>query len=311
MVTVLMSVWNTGPEMLERSIGSILSQSLTGFEFLILDDGSTEASTQASLQAWAASDRRVRCYREPHRGLTATLNRGLELARGEWIARQDADDWSEPVRLERQWAYLETHPETVLVGSAAWTHQDDGKALWPVRMPESHEDILEQFWRGNPFVHGAVMFRTDAARRLGGYRPELGYAQDYDFFWRMAQSAEAANLREPLYHYRYSAASVSAARAAEQTRSRDAAQMLAVARFRGEPEDVAWALERAQLAPRRAHAAALKQADHLMLAGRYRRALAAYWGLVRAHPASFAAWAKLARLPVFCLAPPARRLSFR
>jgi Glycosyl transferase family 2 len=317
MVTVLMSVYNTPPRMLARAVPSILDQSVRGFEFLILDDGSTDLSTVACLAAFAAADSRIRLLLEPHRGLTATLNRGLDLARGELIARQDADDWSEPRRLERQVAYLSGHPEIALLGSAAWTHQDDETPLWPVRMPLTQEPILEAFWRGNPFVHGAVMFRASAARALGGYREELPCSQDYDFFWRLAQSAGAANLGEPLYHYRYSAHSVSAHRAVEQARAHAAARLLAQARFRGEAEDVAGALECVAKACEGGHKpsvikqAALKQADHLMLAGCYRAAAAVYWTLAHSRPASFLAWAKLLRLACFSLAPPARRLCFR
>jgi hypothetical protein len=197
------------------------------------------------------------------------------------------------------------------VGSAAWTHQDDGAALWPVRMPQTQERILEAFWRGNPFVHGSVMFRTAEARALGGYREQLPCSQDYDFFWRLAQNWGAANLSEPLYHYRYSAQSVSASRAAEQARAQEAARLLAQARFRGEPEDVTQALAAAAAQLHDALRAGLKQADHLMLAGRYRRAASEYWKLARSRPASLVAWGKLARLAVFSLAPPARRLSFR
>jgi glycosyltransferase involved in cell wall biosynthesis len=297
--------------MLERAVESIAAQSLQFFEFLILDDGSTDRSTLDCLEACAAADPRIRLYREPHRGLTATLNRGLALARGELIARQDSDDWSEPERLERQITYLDVHPEIGLVGSAAWTHQDDGKALWPVAMPETHDRILEAFWRGNPFVHGSVMFRAEPARELGGYREQLPCSQDYDFFWRLAQAAGAANLGEPLYHYRYSAQSVSAERAAEQARAHAAARLLAEARYRGEPEDVAGAWAVAEAHARDLLPAALKQADHLMLAGRYRRAASAYWSLARSRPASLTAWAKLARLALFSAAGPARRWCFR
>jgi glycosyltransferase involved in cell wall biosynthesis len=320
MLTVLMSVYNTPPRMLRRAVESILkqslSQSLPDFEFLILDDGSTEGSTLACLAEFAAADPRICLHLEPHRGLTTTLNRGLALARGEFIARQDADDWSEPNRLELQAACLAVHPEIGLLGSAAWTHQDDETPLWPVRLPEAHERILEAFWRGNPFVHGAVMFRADLARRLGGYREQLPCAQDYDFFWRMAQSTRAANLIEPLYHYRYSAESVSALRAVEQAHAQAAARVLAQARLRGEPEDIARALESATAGCGRTldatlRGAALKQADHLMLAGGYGRAARAYWDTARSRPASLMAWAKLARLAVFSLAPPVRRWSFR
>jgi glycosyltransferase involved in cell wall biosynthesis len=309
-----MSVYNTPAPMLERSIGSILEQSLAAFEFLILDDGSTGAATKTHLAEAAARDSRILLYFEPHRGLTPTLNRGLELAQGELIARQDADDWSEPDRLERQAAYLAAHPETGLLGSAACAHQQDETTLWPARMPETHTQILAALESGNPFVHGSVMFRAAAARAVGGYRQELRCSQDYDFFWRLTETAGAANLIEPLYHYRYSAQSVSASRAAEQGRAHRAARLLAQARHRGEPEDLAEALasspnpgEERECAFR----ASLKQADHLMLAGDYARAGRAYWALARSRPASLLAWAKLARLGLFWLAPKARSMCFR
>jgi glycosyltransferase involved in cell wall biosynthesis len=313
-VTVLMSVHNTPPPMLARAVESILGQTLARFEFLILDDGSTEAATRAYLtESAAARDSRIRLFFEPHRGLTATLNRGLALAHGDFIARQDADDWSEPERLERQAAYLEAHPETGLLGSAAWTHQQDETPLWPVRMPPSEVRILEVFRRGdNPFVHGSVMFRAEAARALGGYREELPCSQDYDFFWRLTEAAGAANLAEALYHYRYSAASVSASRAADQARVHHAARLLAQARQRGEPEDVAQVLaDSPSFTEDFGSTAALKQADHMMLAGGYARAFQTYWDLARSRPATPLAWAKLARLCVFSLAPPLRRWSFR
>src|SRR5580700_11831785 len=104
-----MSVYDAPPSMLERSVRSILNQSFTDFEFLILDDGSSSAATQSYLSEAAARDSRIRLVFEPHRGLTAALNRGLALARGELIARQDADDWSDLQRLERQAAYLAAH----------------------------------------------------------------------------------------------------------------------------------------------------------------------------------------------------------
>jgi glycosyltransferase involved in cell wall biosynthesis len=312
-VTVLMSVYNTPSWMLDRSVKSILNQTLTRFEFLILDDGSTAASTRTYLAEAAARDSRIRLCSEPHRGLTPALNRGIDLARGDFIARQDADDWSEPQRLERQAAYLDAHSETGLLGCSAWTHQQDETPLWPVRMPESEGQILHAFWRGdNPFVHGSAMFRAEAARALGGYREELCCSQDYDFFWRLTETAGAANLAEPLYHYRYSAASVSALRAAEQGRAHCAARLLAQARRRGEPENVAQAFAGSPgLTEACVSTAALKQADHMMLAGDYARAFRAYWTLARSQPANLLAWAKLARLGLFSVVPKARPICFR
>ncbi|HEX5431776.1 MAG TPA: glycosyltransferase, partial [Bryobacteraceae bacterium] len=298
--------------MLEQAVQSILRQSHRDFEFLILDDGGSDEGTRACLEKAACTHSRVRLCSEPHRGLTATLNRGIALARGELIARQDADDWSDPARLERQAAFLDAHPAAALVGSAAWTHQHDGSPLWPVRMPETNAAILDAFWRGNPFVHGSVMFRKQAAGQAGGYREELPCSQDYDFFWRLAELAEAANLPDPLYHYRYTAGSVSASRAAEQARAHRAARRLALSRRAGVAESPAAALaEAGSDTVRNTFRAALKQADHLMLAGDYTRAAKAYRDLLRSHPLSGLAWAKLARLAVFCLAPPAREMCFR
>lgn len=287
-VTVLMSVYNTPAALLHRAIRSVLQQTYSDFEFLILDDGSDHLDPRE----WPV-DSRIRLRREPHRGLTATLNLGLTLARGEFIARQDADDWSEPLRLERQVGFLNDHPGIALLGTAAWMHQHDGTPLWPARMPETHAEILNAFPRRNPFVHGSVMFRTEAARDAGGYREDLACAQDYDFFWRLAGKHGAANLAGPLYHYRYTPFSVSAQRAADQARGVLAARQ----HFEWLPED--------------ALRAALKQADHLMLAGDYRAAAREYGTVLRSHPGSLLAWGKIARLGIFRFVPSFRELCFR
>jgi glycosyltransferase involved in cell wall biosynthesis len=310
MVTVLMSVYDTPAALLDRAIESVRRQTFSDFEFLILDDGSQLAETRERLAEAALLDARIRLRWETHRGLTATLNLGLAEARGEFIARQDADDWSEPRRLERQIAFVEEHPEIALVGSAAWTHQHDGTPLWLVRMPETHSGILTAFWYGNPFVHGSVLFRTETAREAGGYREQLRCSQDYDFFWRLSEAGGAANLAEPLYHYRYTVAGISAARAAEQARGSRAARQLAAARYRGVPEDIAQALA-ADWRPEDALRASLKQADHLTLAGDYRQAARAYGELLRSRPWSPFAWAKFARLGIFRVAPSMREICFR
>jgi glycosyltransferase involved in cell wall biosynthesis len=245
--------------------------------------------------------------------LTATLNRGLALARGELIARQDADDWSEPDRLARQAAFLDAHPQIALCGSNAWTHRHDGRPLWATRLPEDAGAIREALWKGNPFVHGGTLFRAGAARALGGYREEFPSAQDYDFFWRLSDAGGAANLPEPLYHYRYNAGAVSARRAAEQARAHRAAQLLAQARRAGAVEDVARALERAgcELAEAGALRTRLKQIDHRLLAGDFGAAGRAYAELLTAHPVSRAAWGKLLRWAIFSAVPPAREWCFR
>ena len=313
-VTVLMAAYETPEAMLDRAIASIRHQTFGEFEFVILDDGSRSGGTRACLLRHAAADPRIRLQWESHRGLTPTLNCGLALARGQLIARQDADDWSEPERLERQVEFFESHPQIALCGTGAWIHQEDGSRLWPVRMPETAEEIAAALSTGNPFLHGSAMFRADAGRALGGYREEFPCSQDYDFFWRLTEAGGAANLAQPLYHYRYSGGAVSAARAEEQARAHRAAQKLAEARRHGQPENVAQALADAAHEIARgpgAFRASLKQADHRMLAGDYRGAGAAYRRILAHHPGSALAWGKLLRWVVFAALPPAREACFR
>jgi glycosyltransferase involved in cell wall biosynthesis len=304
-ITVLMPVRDTPTWMLRMAIDSVLNQSFAEFEFLIVDDGSSDGQTIACL-ADAARRPRVRIERTCGIGVTRALNRGLELARGHWIARHDGDDWSEPERFERQIRFVRENPRTVLCGTAAWNHQQDGSRLWVSKPPRAHLEILEALDRGNPFFHGSVVFSKSAAHAVGGYREELTCSQDYDFFWRLAENGETANLAEPLYHYRYRAGSVSAARAAEQARAHRAAKALAQARRRGIAENVELAL-RGDVS---SLAVELKQADHLMLAGEYRRACRAYAGVLGRHRASPLAWAKALRLALFIAAPPLREMSF-
>jgi glycosyltransferase involved in cell wall biosynthesis len=314
MVTVLMPVWETPLEFLKGAVDSILAQSAGEFEFLILDDGSRSAALGPYLEAKAAADGRIRLVREPHRGLTASLNRGLALASGEWIARQDADDWSEPERLSRQIAFLRRNPDVILCGTNAWMHQHHGRPLWRTRLACAHAEILDAIPQKNPFVHGSVIFLKSAALAAGGYRAEFPCSQDYDLFWRLAQRGSAANLAEPLYHYRFSAGGVSAARAADQWVAQRASQKLAEARQRGEAEEIPRAIEQARREMEQedgGYLARLKQADHLMLAGEYRHAGKIFMKLLSERWSSPLAWAKLVRLGVFLTAPAAREACFR
>jgi len=310
-ITVLMTVYDTSVGMLRQAVDSILSQTFADFEFLIVDDGSRDQLVRSFLVERAKRDARIRVAWEPHRGLTTSLNRGLALATGRLIARQDADDWSGPSRLERQLAWFRVHPEAAVLGTGAWTHQQDGSPLWRLHLPVTHAEILKAFPQGNPFVHGSVMFSRAQAAAAGGYREEFPCSQDYDFFWRLAEQGIAGNLSEALYHYRYTCGSVSAERAGEQARAHLAIRRLGEARGRGEREDLERALEDTAETSGAAWRVQLKQADHRMLAGDYRGAWIAYSGLLEAHPVNPLAWAKLARLGVFRVFPKLREACFR
>jgi glycosyltransferase involved in cell wall biosynthesis len=314
MMTVLMTVFNTPSGMLDTAIWSIRRQTFQHFEFLIIDDGSESPDTRSVLVRHASEDPRIRLAWEPHRGLTASLNRGLALASGEWIARQDADDWSEPDRLEHQLAYFHADTSLEVCGTNALGHREDGSPLWATHLPETAQAISQALWHGNPFVHGSTMFRRESALGIGGYRTQFPCAQDYDFFWRLSEKGRVLNVPLPLYHYRYTGGAVSARKAGEQARAHRATQRLAKARHRREPENIEAELAEARRelsasqAPLRVE---LKQADHRMLAGDLWGACRAYLRLLAVNPQSGLAWGKLARFAIFATFPPAREACFR
>lgn len=311
-VTVLMSVYDPAPEMLDKAVASVLAQTFGDFEFLILDDGGKDEVVRARLDFWAHQDRRIRLFHEPHRGVPATSNRGIALAQGEYIARHDADDWSEPERLERQASYLARHSGVTLVSTDTESHSAGGEPLWRLRLPHEPAELEQALWKGNPFVHGSTIFRRCTALEIGGYREAFPCSSDYDFLWRLTEAGRAVNLDEMLYHYRYTGGSISARRAADQARVFRAAQMLAEARRRGEAENVREALEAAGAETfSKAFRALLKQGDHLMLAGDFHSAQRAYSQVLRSRPWSGLAWAKMLRLAVFRTIPPAREVCFR
>jgi hypothetical protein len=236
----------------------------------------------------------------------------LALAGGTYIARHDADDWSEPDRLERQVAFLDQHPEVTLAGTDTYSHSSAGDPLWRLRLPHRSADVARALLEGNPFVHGSTMFRRESALGIGGYREEFPCSSDYDFLWRLAEAGGAVNLDKVLYHYRYTGGGISAQRAAEQARTHRAAGLLAASRRAGQTEDVREALRTAENdMAAESFRSALKQADHVMLAGDFPAARTAYLRLLRSCPWSGLAWAKLVRLALFVAIPGVREVSFR
>ena len=220
-ISVLLAVYNGG-RYLRAAIDSILAQTFREFEFIIIDDGSTDDSS-AVLAEYAAKDSRIRLVSRPNKGLTATLNEGLALARGEFLARMDADDIALPQRFERQIAYLRGHPECVLLGSRVMLVDPEGLPIRPWCHQLEHADIdAAHLNRGWPVVHPAVMMRTDAVRRVGAYRDKYNTLEDLDLFLRLAEVGKLANLPEILLHYRQHFDSVTHKKFEQQRRLRQA-----------------------------------------------------------------------------------------
>jgi len=207
-VSVVMSVYNSERYLLE-AVESILRQTFTDFEFIIVDDGSTDGTWEI-LTSYATEDPRIVLIRnEKNIGLTQSLNKGLVLARGEYIARQDADDVSEPERLEKQVAYLEAYPLVGLVGTAYEIISGDGQLLTTVYPPTDNGALQERLLEGNCFCHGAVVFRRICLAHVGGYREAFRTAQDHDLWLRISEHFDLASLPDRLYRYRFHSTAVS------------------------------------------------------------------------------------------------------
>lgn len=208
LVTVLMPVYN-GAKYLREAVESILHQSFADYEFLIINDGSSDA-TQSILESYA--DGRIRVLvNGTNQGISAALNLGLAQARGKYIARQDADDVSHPDRLARQVAVLEADSTVALLGTQCRMRRVQSAARRsPLRRALDHEAIKFQALFGNPFVHTSVMYRRAVAwTQLCGYSPAYRICQDYDLWLRMQQQHRVANLDEYLVDLRDHAESIS------------------------------------------------------------------------------------------------------
>jgi glycosyltransferase involved in cell wall biosynthesis len=218
-ISVLLAVYN-GQRYLRQAVDSVLAQTFEDFEFIIIDDGSTD-QTRSILEEYARKDSRLRLVSRPNQGLTVTLNEGLAMARGEFLARMDADDICRPTRFAKQLAYLQEYPDCVLVGSRVLLIDPDGLPIRQACDEQTHEEIdqahLNRLW---PVVHPAVMMRTAAVRQIGGYRNQYNTLEDLDLFLRLAEIGKLANLPEVLLDYRQHFASVTHSRSEQQMRIR-------------------------------------------------------------------------------------------
>ena len=215
LISVLMSVHN-GALFLGEAVNSILSQTLTDFEFLIFDDGSTDGSG-AMLDAFARQDPRIRVVHQENMGLTKSLNRGLALARGDFVARMDGDDVSEPARFKVQLEYLANHPEIVVLGTSGMMIDAHGRVLSHLWRTGDPKVVRWEMSYGNSVLHSSVMFRRNLIQAAGGYNSKFPYAQDYELWTRLLMDgSEICSVPQCLLKYRISGNNLFLTRSQEQ-----------------------------------------------------------------------------------------------
>jgi glycosyltransferase involved in cell wall biosynthesis len=243
-ISVVLAVCN-GERHVEASARSVLAQRFEDFELIVVDDGSTDA-TPDILSALQREDPRVVIMCQENRGLAASLNRGIAMARGIYVARQDADDISLQDRFERQTAFLDQYPSVAAVGSSADVIDRSGAvvgALHALRGPGAVRRGLLTL-RSTP-VHGSMLMRTSAIRAAGGYREAFPVCQDYDLWLRLSSRFDIDNIPDVLYQWRLDSEGVYNARRATQLQYAGIALAFAHERT-AEGRDSYDALERSQ-----------------------------------------------------------------
>jgi len=201
--SVLMPVYNAG-KYLDSAIESVLEQSFTDFELLLLNDGSTDGSL-GCMEHYAALDARCKVHTWSNRGIIKTLNRGISLSRGDIIFRMDADDICHPERFEKQMAYLKINPGCVVVGSRVMLIDPEGLPICLLNNEVSHKaiDAAHLSGKGGAVItHPSAAMRQSAVVEIGGYHGEFPHAEDIDLFLRLAEIGELANLPDVLLDYR-------------------------------------------------------------------------------------------------------------
>jgi len=282
-----MPVFNT-ERYLIYALDSILGQTFEDFEFIVLDDGSSDASVHI-IQEYAERDDRIRFFPLEHRGYVSLLRRGLNHCRGEVVARMDSDDISMPERFQKQVAYLLEHPDVVAVGSRVVLIDPYGSRCENPSHKTTHEEIEADLLNGVGWaiVHPTVMMRREPLMRVGGYREDLMVSEDLDLFLRLAEVGKLANMPDVLLHYRQHLGSVNYTKYEQQKAVKR--QIVADAyRRRKLPMPTNWAFRERKLLPhpeqyRRWGWAALRSGN-LGVARRHA------WSAIRRDPLAMDTW---------------------
>lgn len=214
-VSLIMSVYN-GEAFLEETINSVLKQTFADFEFVIVNDGSTDKSLEI-INQFIAKDSRVKVVNNVKNiGLTKSLNIGIQHSIGEYIARLDAGDFSYPQRFEEQVKFLDQNQDVGLVGSWAYVVDESRNKLKELKYPLNDKEIKKSLIKYNPFVHSSIMFRKSVVSQIEFYNTDYFYAQDYELYFRLWPYTQFANIPSFLVEYRRYSESITSTKNKEQ-----------------------------------------------------------------------------------------------
>ena len=212
-ISVLIAVYNA-EKYIQQALKSIYNQTYQDFEIILVDDASTDKTSEILFNM---KDSRTFIYRNSeNKGLTKSLNIGLKLCRGEYIARMDADDISHPQRFKKQVRYLDENPKCLVLGSWYGRIDSTGQIWGTKETPTTYENIRKNLLIGNCVGHGSAMLRRSSLVEIGGYNEKYICAQDYDLWLRLSEVGELRNLGEYLYYLRSWTGAISAARGKQQ-----------------------------------------------------------------------------------------------
>lgn len=238
LVSVLMPVYNV-EKYIREAMDGVVQQTFEDFEFVIVDDCSTDG-TVAIVEEYAARDPRIRLTSTPRNmGHTAALNLGLDETKGEFVARMDGDDVTFPPRFDLQLAYLQKHPECVALGTQVEFMDEEGDFLVRLNRQLAHEDIETNLMRGDclAMVHPTVMFRRDVVMAIGKYDSGLKKGEDHDLYLRLAEHGRLANLPEVMLRVRRFPTSTTALSTQEEMIARTRDTIRRARERRGLPPD--------------------------------------------------------------------------
>lgn len=196
-LSIIMPVYNC-EETIIPAVRSILDQSFTDFEFIIVDDGCTDQTIPHIKEL--ADSRIIILSNEENIGLTRSLNKAITRSTGAYIARQDADDISMPGRLEKQITFMDAHPKITVLGTSRATLDHNGHIISTTLLPE--EPDYSSFLKRNCLAHGSIIIRREDLIKAGGYNEVFKFTQDYELWLRIAKDHKIMNLQEPLYGIR-------------------------------------------------------------------------------------------------------------